>query len=93
MEPGDVPGGQYGEEKFAQLYAVFKSGKTTDNALQQVYGFDQEGLEDAWRASLGLAPREGTGGDDEEPSPTFPPSNGGNGAAREDEAAEPRPAA
>jgi len=47
---------EYGEEKFAQLYATFKEGSTTDNALQQVYGFDQEGLEDAWRASLGLAP-------------------------------------
>lgn len=49
---------EYGEEKFAQLYAVFKDGSTTDNALQQVYGFDQDGLEDAWRASLGLAPRQ-----------------------------------
>jgi len=49
---------EYGEEKFAQLYAVFKDGSTTDKALQKVYGFDQEGLEDAWRASLGLAPRQ-----------------------------------
>jgi hypothetical protein len=49
---------EYGEAKFAQLYAVFKEGSTTDNALQQVYGFDQDGLEDAWRASLGLAPRQ-----------------------------------
>jgi hypothetical protein len=49
---------EYGEEKFAQLYAIFKEGSTTDNALQQVYGFDQGGLEDAWRASLGLAPRQ-----------------------------------
>ena len=49
---------EYGEEKFAQLYAVFKDGSTTDNALQQVYGFDQDGLEDAWRASLGLEPRQ-----------------------------------
>jgi hypothetical protein len=49
---------EYGEAKFAQLYAVFKQGSTTDNALQEVYGFDQDGLEDAWRASLGLAPRQ-----------------------------------
>jgi hypothetical protein len=49
---------EYGEEKFARLYAVFKDGSTTDNALQQVYGFDQEGFEDAWRASVGLAPRQ-----------------------------------
>jgi hypothetical protein len=49
---------EYGEEKFAQLYAVFREGSTTDNALEQVYGFDQDGLEDAWRASLGLEPRQ-----------------------------------
>jgi hypothetical protein len=49
---------EYGEAKFAQLFAVFKAGSTTDKALQQVYGFDQGGLEDAWRTSLGLAPRQ-----------------------------------
>jgi hypothetical protein len=49
---------EYGEAKFAQLFATFKEGSTTDNALRQVYGFDQEGLEDAWRTSLGLAPRQ-----------------------------------
>jgi len=49
---------EYGQEKFAQLYAVFKDGSTTDKALQEVYGFDQDGLEDAWRASLGLEPRQ-----------------------------------
>jgi hypothetical protein len=49
---------EYGEAKFAQLYAVFKEGSTTDNALQQVYGFDQEGFEDIWRVSLGLEPRQ-----------------------------------
>jgi hypothetical protein len=50
--------GEYGEEKFAQLYSVFKDGSTTDNALQQVYGFDQGGFEDAWRVSVGLEPRQ-----------------------------------
>ena len=34
---------------------------------------------------MGLPPREGAGGDGEEPAPTFPPSNGGNGSAREDD--------
>lgn len=62
---------EYGEEKFAQLYATFKEGSTTDNALQQVYGFDQEGLEDAWRASLGLAPRQRA---TVTPSPTATPA-------------------
>ncbi len=47
-----------GEEKFAQLFAVLKEGTTIDKALQAVYGFDQDGLENAWRESVGLPPRE-----------------------------------
>jgi len=49
----------YGPAKFAELYAVFKEGSTVDKALLKVYGFDQGGLEDVWRASLDLPPREG----------------------------------
>ncbi len=49
----------YGPAKLAELYAVFKEGSTVDKALLKVYGFDQGGLEDAWRASLDLPPREG----------------------------------
>lgn len=49
----------YGPAKFAELYATFKEGSTVDKALLKVYGFDQDGLEDAWRASLDLPPREG----------------------------------
>ena len=49
----------YGPAKFAELYAIFKEGSTVDKALLKVYGFDQGGLEDAWRASLDLPPREG----------------------------------
>jgi hypothetical protein len=48
----------YGSAKLAELYATFKEGSTVDKALLKVYGFDQGGLEDAWRASLGLSPRE-----------------------------------
>jgi len=48
----------YGEEAFAQLFAEFKQGATTAQALQQAYGFDQDGLENAWRESVGLPPRE-----------------------------------
>ncbi len=55
----------YGAEKFAQLFAEIKSGKRIDAALQVVYGFDQDGLEDEWRASLGLPPRS-------TPEPTHP---------------------
>ena len=48
----------YGPAKFAELFATFKEGSTADKALLKVYGFDQDGLEDAWRASLDLSPRE-----------------------------------
>jgi len=48
----------HGPAKFAELFATFKEGRTADKALLKVYGFDQDGLEDAWRASLGLSPRE-----------------------------------
>jgi hypothetical protein len=50
----------HGLAKFAELYAIFKDGSTVDKALLKVYGFDQGGLEDAWRASLDLPPREGS---------------------------------
>jgi hypothetical protein len=48
----------YGPAKFAELFDTFKEGSTVDKALLKVYGFDQGGLEDAWRASLGLSPRQ-----------------------------------
>jgi hypothetical protein len=59
----------YGPEKFAELFAVFKEGSTTGNALMTVYGFDQDGLETAWRQSVGLPPREPPTPSPEEPSP------------------------
>ena len=48
---------EYGEEQFAALFAEVKSGKRIENALQAVYGFGQDGLEDEWRAANGLPPR------------------------------------
>lgn len=47
----------YGEEKFAELFANFRGGNSTAGALEEVYGFDQDGLENEWRASVGLPPR------------------------------------
>jgi len=47
----------YGEEQFAALFAAVKSGKRIESALQAVYGFGQDGLEDEWRAANGLPPR------------------------------------
>ncbi len=48
----------YGEDPFAELFAVIKEGSTTDSALTEVYGFDQDGLYNAWREHVGLEPIE-----------------------------------
>ena len=38
-----------------ELLAVFKEGSTYDNALQKVYSFNIEGLEERWRAHIGAS--------------------------------------
>jgi hypothetical protein len=48
----------YGPEKFADLLATFRQGSTVDNAFEMVYGFDQFGLENEWRESVGLEARD-----------------------------------
>ena len=50
--------GTYGEDKFRGLFAAFNKGQRIDAALKSVYGFDQDGLDNAWRSSLGLPPVE-----------------------------------
>ena len=49
---------EYGAEQFAALFAEVKSGKRIESALQAVYGFGQDGLEDEWRAANDLPARE-----------------------------------
>lgn len=63
----------FGEQKFAQLFGTFSEGATTAEALQQVYGFDQDGLENAWRQSVGLPPRSAPTPDVDQ-APAVPPS-------------------
>ncbi|MDP2659689.1 MAG: peptidase MA family metallohydrolase, partial [Dehalococcoidia bacterium] len=46
----------YGSDKMTQLLATFKQGTKTDDALIKVYGFNVDGLEAKWRASIGAAP-------------------------------------
>jgi hypothetical protein len=48
---------EHGEEKFGRLYAEIASGKRIDSALEAVYSFDQDGLEDEWREFHDLPPR------------------------------------
>lgn len=45
---------EYGKDKMLQLLEVFQQGSTYDDALKQVYGFDQDGLDSLWRQSLGI---------------------------------------
>lgn len=46
----------YGQQKYAELYRTVYGGARIDDALQQVYGFDQDGLYNQWRQKNGLKP-------------------------------------
>jgi hypothetical protein len=46
---------EFGREKMRQLLAAFKDGATYDDALQQVYSFDVDGLETRWKSHIGAA--------------------------------------
>jgi hypothetical protein len=75
----------YGEEKFATLLRTFKQGATIDDAFETVYGFDQFGLENEWRQSVGLdariAPVTST------PPPSDSANTGDDGSTNPDDAA------
>jgi acyl-CoA-binding protein len=42
----------YGQDRMLDLLALFKQGSTYDEALTKVYGFDIDGLDARWRATL-----------------------------------------
>jgi len=42
----------YGKDKMFALLDTFRQGSTYDGALQKVYGFDMDGLNTIWQASL-----------------------------------------
>lgn len=46
----------YGQPKMLDLLGLLQAGYRYDHALQQVYGFDSDGLEAVWRAALGAPP-------------------------------------
>lgn len=48
----------YGAEQLAAVFAAIKSGMTTDEAFQEVYGVNQDGLYNEWREHIGLEPIE-----------------------------------
>jgi hypothetical protein len=42
----------YGQDSMLDLLAILKQGSTYDEALTEVYGFDIDGLDACWRATL-----------------------------------------
>ncbi len=64
----------YGQEKMNALLTALRNGMTIDDALLSIYGFDVEGLEDAWRQSVGAAPRSASAQPTAQPTPTFVPT-------------------
>jgi len=64
----------YGREKMNSLLIALRNGATIDDALYEIYGFDIEGLESAWRESVGAAPRVLSAQPTAQPTPTFVPT-------------------
>ena len=64
----------YGQEKLTELLTALRDAKPIDDALLEIYGFDSDGLEDAWRQSVGAAPRAVSAQATAMPTPTFVPT-------------------
>lgn len=64
----------YGQEKMTSLLVGLRDGLTIDEALIKTYGFDVDGLEDAWRTSIGAQPRPVSAQPTVQPTPTFVPT-------------------
>jgi len=65
---------QYGQKQMNSLLIALRDGSTVDDALLQVYGFDINGLEAAWRESIGAAPGVASAQPTAQPTPTFVPT-------------------
>ena len=65
---------QYGREKMTALLLALRDGNTADQALQTVYGFDVDGLEKLWRASIGAPVSSGSAQATAVPTPTYVPT-------------------
>ncbi len=76
----------YGDAKFGDFFTGMRSD-TVSGALKTVYGFDQLGLENAWRKSVGLpaadtsAGQSGAGGASNVVPTTVPFGSGGQSSA------------
>ena len=74
---------EYGQEKILALLGEFKDGSSQDQALSQVYGLNQDSLNDVWREWIGAAPLTTTAVPvataTRTPYPTIPPISGLSG--------------
>ena len=64
----------YGQDKMTALLLALRDGMTIDDALIQIYGFNIEGLEDAWRQAIGAQPRPVSAQPTAQPTPTYVPT-------------------
>jgi len=64
----------HGQEKMNALLVALRDGNTVDDALMQTYGFNIEGLEDAWRQAIGAHPRTVSAQPTAQPTPTYVPT-------------------
>ena len=62
---------KYGQDKMLDFLRTLRDGATVDEALQQIYGFDIEGFEEAWRAAIDASARSGG---QAKPTPTLMPT-------------------
>jgi hypothetical protein len=64
----------HGRDRLTDLLLALRDGSSVEPALQSVYGFDIEGLEDAWRTSIGAPARMAAALPTAQPTPTFVPT-------------------
>lgn len=64
----------HGQEKMTTLLTALRDGATVDEALQQTYGFNIEGLEAEWRAAIGAQPKPVSAQPTAQPTPTYVPT-------------------
>ena len=64
----------YGQDKMTEFLIYLRDGAALDDALVDTYGFGVEGLEEAWRAGIGAAPRSISAEPTAQPTPTYVPT-------------------
>ncbi len=64
----------YGQSEMTVLLTSLRDGTAIEDALNSTYGFDIEGLEDAWRKGIGAKPRTVSAQPTAQPTPTYVPT-------------------